>query len=84
MQQTLDRVIETKTDFDFEHRLRMPDGSVKHLHVLARASMTSSGNLEFVGAVTDVTVARRRRSQKIREQEVEFRQILDTLLILLC
>ncbi|WP_433970942.1 sigma 54-interacting transcriptional regulator [Tunturiibacter lichenicola] len=55
VQQTLDRVIETKDDFDLEHRLLMPDGSVKHLHVLARALATPSGNLEFVGAVTDVT-----------------------------
>ena len=55
VQQTLDRVIETKDDFDLEHRLLMPDGSVKHLHVLARALTTPSGNLEFVGAVTDVT-----------------------------
>ena len=37
VQQTLDRAIETKADFDLEHRLLMPDGSVKHLHVLARA-----------------------------------------------
>jgi formate hydrogenlyase transcriptional activator len=55
VQQTLDRVIETKANFDLEHRLLMPDGSVKHVHVLARALTTSSGNLEFVGAVTDVT-----------------------------
>jgi len=55
VQQTLDRVIETKADFDLEHRLLMPDGSVKHLHVLARALTTPSGDLEFVGAVTDVT-----------------------------
>ncbi len=36
----------------------MPDGSVKHVHVLARALESSSGNLEFVGAVTDVTAAK--------------------------
>src|SRR5271163_2921138 len=76
VQQTLDRVIETKADFDLEHRLLMPDGSVKHLHVLARALTTSSGNVEFVGAVTDVTVAKQ-AEEKIREQEVELRQILD-------
>ena len=76
VQQTLDRVIETKADFDLEHRLLMPDGSVKHLHVLARALTTSSGNLEFVGAVTDVTVAKQ-AEEKIREQELELRQIMD-------
>ena len=33
----------------------MPDGSVKHIHVLARALEPTSGDFEFVGAVTDVT-----------------------------
>src|SRR5260370_21699424 len=38
VQQTLDHVTEGREDFDLEHRLLMPDGRVKHLHVLARAS----------------------------------------------
>src|ERR1700733_5570891 len=76
VQQSLDRLIETKENFYLEHRLLMPDGSVKHLHVLARALTTSSGNLEFVGAVTDVTVAKQ-AEEKIREQEMELRQIMD-------
>src|SRR5271168_474030 len=54
----------------------MPDGSVKHLHTLARALAISSGNLEFVGAVTDVTAAKQ-AEEKIREQELELRQIID-------
>jgi C4-dicarboxylate-specific signal transduction histidine kinase len=33
----------------------MPDGSVKYLHVLARALKTSLGNLEYMGTVRDVT-----------------------------
>src|SRR5271156_4321709 len=76
VQKTFDRAIEARADFDLEHRLLMPDGSVKHLHVLARALTTSSGNLEFVGAVTDVTVAKQ-AEEKIREQELELRQIMD-------
>ena len=37
VQQTIDHASQEKTDFDFEYRLLMPDGSVKHLHVwLAR------------------------------------------------
>jgi len=35
-----------------------PDGGVKHVHVVARALKTSSGSLEFVGAVMDVTAAK--------------------------
>src|SRR5207247_5626651 len=36
----------------------MPDGSVKHVHVVAHALSDESGSVEFVGAVMDVTVAK--------------------------
>src|SRR5580700_7088390 len=68
VQQALDHAINKNTDFDIEHRLVMPDGSVKHLHAIARASKTSSGNLEFVGAVTDVTTTKR-TEETLRERE---------------
>src|SRR5258707_3846076 len=68
VQQALDHATNEKTDFDIEHRLLMPDGSVKYLHVLARALETSSGNLEYVGAVTDVTAAKQ-AEQTLRESE---------------
>jgi PAS domain S-box-containing protein len=76
VKQTFDRAAETRSDLDFEHRLLMPDGSVKYLHVLARALEPSSGNLEYVGAVTDVTAAKQ-AEDKIRQSEIELRQILD-------
>ena len=76
MQQTLDRATNGRTGFDIEHRLLMPDGRVKHIHVLARDSKVSSGSLEFVGAVTDITAAKQ-AEEKIRQNERELRQILD-------
>jgi PAS domain S-box-containing protein len=68
LRQTVDRVTNEKADFDIEHRLLLPEGSVKHVHVLARALETSSGNLEYVGAVTDVTIAKL-AEQTLRESE---------------
>jgi len=68
VQQTLDHAINEKTDFDIEHRLLMPDGSVKHLHAIARASKASSRNLEYLGAVTDVTTTKR-TEETLRERE---------------
>ena len=76
VQKTLDRATEARADFDLEHRLLMPDGSVKYLHSLARALKISSRNLEFVGAVTDLTAAKQ-AEEKIREQGLELRQIMD-------
>src|SRR6202040_1212831 len=68
VQQTLERATNEGTDFHLEHRLLMPNGSVKHIHVLTRASKSSSGNLEFVGAVTDVTAAKQ-AEETLRESE---------------
>ena len=55
VQEALDRGVQTRTDLDFEHRFLMPDGSVKHVHVVAQAVRDEKGNLEYVGAVMDVT-----------------------------
>jgi C4-dicarboxylate-specific signal transduction histidine kinase len=54
-QQTIERASQEGKDFDLEHRLLMPDGAVKHIHVVAHAERDESGDLELVGAVMDVT-----------------------------
>jgi PAS domain S-box-containing protein len=46
------------TAVDLEHRLRMPDGSVKYVHVFAHGVRDASGQVEFVGAVMDVTASK--------------------------
>jgi len=43
------------SDFEFEHRLRLPDNSVKYLRVVAHKTRDREGNLEYIGAVQDVT-----------------------------
>ncbi|HSY66560.1 MAG TPA: PAS domain S-box protein, partial [Terriglobales bacterium] len=65
VQQTINRATNERANLDFEHRLLMPDGSVKYVHVLARAMEPSSGKLEYVGAVTDVS-QRKQAEQKFR------------------
>ena len=77
VKQTLDHASRNGTDLDFEHRLRMPDGSVKHLHVVAHA-VRDGDKLEFVGAVSDVTSAKM-AEERIRQNEREFRQIVDAI-----
>jgi PAS domain S-box-containing protein len=46
------------SDFEYEHRLLMPDHSVKHLHLIAHGSRDQQGRLEYIGAVQDVTQRR--------------------------
>jgi PAS domain S-box-containing protein len=76
VQQTIDRASNQAANVDLEHRLLMPCGSIKHVHVMARALNTSPGHLEYVGAVTDIT-APKQAEEKIRRSEMELRQILD-------
>jgi PAS domain S-box-containing protein len=68
VQKTIDDASSTGKDFDHEYRLLMPDGSVKYVHGVARATRDASGSIEFVGALTDVTVARE-TERKLRRSE---------------
>jgi PAS domain S-box-containing protein len=56
--QTIERALQDGRNFDFEHRLLMPDGSVKYVRIVAHALSDEPGGLEFVGAVMDVTAAK--------------------------
>jgi PAS domain S-box-containing protein len=68
VQHALDRATDEKIDFDMEHRLLMPDRSVKYLHVVAQAFEHAPGELEFVGAVTDITAAKQ-AGEALRQSE---------------
>src|ERR1700760_3252451 len=56
VRQAIDRVSQERKHFDFEHRLLMPNGSVKYLQVVGRPSKGESGSFEFMG----VAMARER------------------------
>ncbi len=85
VQETIERAAQTGRDFDFEHRLLMPDRSVRHCHVVARASRDESGGLEFAGAVMDVTehhqarAALERALGEITKSERQLQLIVDTI-----
>jgi PAS domain S-box-containing protein len=66
VQEVMDLAARGEKDLDFEHRLLMPDGSIKYVRVVGHPSTHSgSDDLEFVGAVTDIT-DRKRAEQKFR------------------
>jgi PAS domain S-box-containing protein len=68
---TIEHASRDRKDFDFDHRLLMPDGSVKHVRVVARVLSDESEGIEFVGAVMDITSA--------KESEDRTRRIIDTV-----
>jgi PAS domain S-box-containing protein len=86
----LERAAQDGTDFDYEHRLLMPDGSIKHLHDVAHRVRDGAGNDEVIGAIVDITerkVAEEEQKQltmALRKSEMELRQTLDFAPQLIC
>ena len=59
VQQQLDRAVRGEQDHDYEYRLLMPDGEIKHIHVRAHRQVHEAGEEELVGALMDVTATRK-------------------------
>jgi formate hydrogenlyase transcriptional activator len=76
VQEHIDEAYRLGKDCHVECRLLLPDDSVKYVRIVAHASKDEAGIPEFIGAVTDIT-ERKTAEEKIREQEMELRQILD-------
>ena len=65
MQEIKDRAAQNGMDLDVDHRILLPDGTSRHLHVVAHAGRDVSGHLEYMGVVTDIT--ERKRADEERE-----------------
>jgi PAS domain S-box-containing protein len=74
VEQAIGRASRDGTDVDYEHRLVMPDGSIKHVHVVARAVGDPAEQLEFIGAVMDVT-ATKRAEDELRKTQTELAHV---------
>jgi PAS domain S-box-containing protein len=71
VKQTVERLSKEGKDFDLQHRLLMPDGTIKHVRIVAHAEKGGARELEFVGMVMDVTEA--------KEAENKVRLIINTV-----
>ena len=76
LKSVLKRASQAASDFHFEHRLLMPDGSIKHILNLAHGLKDANGNEESVGAIMDIT-ERKEAEQRLKQQETELRQVVD-------
>jgi len=68
VQQEIDRARQGGQEFDVEHRLMMPDGTIKHVHVLAHLVKDESGSDEIVGALMDITATKQAQDALSRAQ----------------
>jgi PAS domain S-box-containing protein len=78
VQQLIERVSRERKSFDFQHRLLVPDGSVKYVRVVGHSSENESGSFEFVGAVTDIT-ERKRAEADLQRALYEIKKLQDQL-----
>jgi PAS domain S-box-containing protein len=86
-----ERAQAAKSDFEFDYRIVLPDGSVKYIHNIGHPILNESDEVaEFVGTAMDVTEQRRARAElenafenllireeKLRESEKELRQLIE-------
>ena len=76
----LARAARDARDFEHEYRLLMLDGSTKHVHTVAHARRDARANLEFVGAVMDIT-GRRRAEEAARKAQGELAHVTRVMTI---
>src|SRR6201996_3230912 len=76
--ETVERASATGVAFDSTHRLLFADGRIKHLHVLAKPLQSAYDELEFAGAVIDITEAKQ-AEERIRRNERELRTLVEAI-----
>src|SRR6266404_2170020 len=78
VREAMERVSRYGKDEDYEHRLLMPDGSIKHIRVLIHAEREKSGELDIVGAVRDITLEKE-AEEKLRRAFEEIKELKEQL-----
>jgi PAS domain S-box-containing protein len=70
----VERAKQGEQNYDYEHRLLMPNGLVKNLCVRARRVQYESGEEEIIGALMDITEAKRAQ-EALHEAQAELAHI---------
>jgi PAS domain S-box-containing protein len=73
-EQTIARAVHEESGFQWEYRITLHDGSVKHLQTVGRPDLTESGELEFVGTVLDIT-ERKQAEEALRDAQADLARV---------
>jgi PAS domain S-box-containing protein len=66
VQEAKDRAIREKSDYEVEHRIVLPDGTLKYTHTVGHPVLDASGNVEqFVCTMMDIT--ERKQAEEARD-----------------
>lgn len=57
VQAAIDQSLRCEGPVELRHRLLLPDGQLKYVHVLSHPRQNKDGECEYLGALTDVTAA---------------------------
>jgi PAS domain S-box-containing protein len=74
IEQTIATAVAEKSQFQFEYRIVLPDGEVKHLVSSGRPGIAEFDGLEYIGTVMDIT-ERKRAEAEARESERRYREL---------
>ncbi len=77
VQGVIERLSRDGNDCADDHRLLMPDGSIKHVHLVVRATNDGPDGVDFIGAVTDITAVKE-ANQALQESEQRFCDYAET------
>ena len=68
------QVMRCEGELDVRHRLQLPDGQLKYVHVLAQPTYDQAGRCEYLGALMDVT-ASVLAEQALHESQVQLAHV---------
>jgi PAS domain S-box-containing protein len=75
VEEILNKAMRERTDFGFEQRIVLPDGSIKHVYSMAHRVFDDSDTLvEYIGTVMDVT-ERRRAEEALRQAQADLAHV---------
>jgi len=74
VEQTVDQAARDGSGFELEHRLLMPDGAVKNVHVVVEPVNLDLNNREFVGTMMDIT-ERKLAEEAVRKAQTELAHV---------
>jgi transcriptional regulator with GAF, ATPase, and Fis domain len=83
VKETMARASEDGEPFELDHRIVMPDGSIKYIHVVAQAIRQDSGGFEYLGTGMDVTATKlafqeiQELKDKLYKENVAFKEEID-------
>jgi PAS domain S-box-containing protein len=74
-QDTIERAISEKSEYEIEFRILLPSGTVRHLHTVGHPFLDGSGNLvRFVGNSIDIT-GRKQSEEALRQAQSDLSRI---------